>query len=143
MRGEQKCGDKERWDMKMLKQILRFRSVLVLIFGLSLLSLGAFARADDNRGGNYGDDHRDNHRDNHRNRYHYRDVRWYGQGEIVVPNLVVGAEVESLPPRYTTVVVGNTPYYYDNARYYNRLSDGAYVVVEAPRRPGININVHL
>ena len=121
--------------MKMLKQILRFRSVLVLIFGLSLLSLGAFARADDNRGGNHGD--------NHHNRYHYRDGRWYGQGEIVVPNLVVGAEVESLPPRYTTVVVGNTPYYYDNARYYNRLSDGAYVVVEAPRRPGLNINVHL
>ena len=120
----------------MLKQILRFRSVLVLIFGLSLLSLGAFARADDNRGDNRGDNHGDNHRDNHGNRYHYRDGRWYGQGEIVVPNLVVGAEVEALPPQYTTVVVGNTPYYYDNSRYYNRLPDGAYVVVEAPRRPG-------
>ena len=123
----------------MLKQILRFRSVLVLIFGLSLLSLGAFARADDNRGG----DHGDNRGNNHSNRYHYRDGRWYGQGEIVVPNLIVGAQVESLPPQYTTVVVGNTPYYYDNARYYNRLPDGAYVVVEAPRRPGLNINVHL
>ena len=127
----------------MLKQILRFRSVLVLIFGLSLLSLGAFARADDNRGDNRGDNHGDNHRDNHGNRYHYRDGRWYGQGEIVVPNLVIGAEVESLPPQYTTVVVGNTSYYYDNARYYNRLPDGAYVVVEEPRRPGLNINVHL
>ena len=123
----------------MLKQILRFRSVLVLIFGLSLLSLGALARADDNRGDNYGD----NHRDNHNNRYHYRDGRWYGQGEVVVPNLVVGAEVESLPPQYTTVVVGNTSYYYDNARYYSRSPDGAYVVVEEPRKPGLNINVHL
>jgi len=127
----------------MLKHILRFRSVLVLIFGLSLLSLGAFARADDNHGDNRGDNHGDNHRDNHSNRYHYRDGRWYGHGEIVVPNLVVGAEVESLPPQYTIVVVGNTSYYYDNSRYYNRLPDGAYVVVEAPRRPGFNINVHL
>ena len=123
----------------MLKQNLRLRSALTFIFGLSLLSLGAFARADDNRGG----DHRDNHRDNHHNRYHYRNGRWYGHGEVVVPNLVVGTEVESLPPQYTTVVVGNTSYYYDNARYYNRLPDGAYVVVEEPRRPGLNINVHL
>ncbi len=125
----------------MLKQILRFKSVLVLIFGLSLLSLGTFARADDNyRGDNRGD----SQRDNHHNRYHYRNGRWYGRGEVVVPTLVVGSEVEALPPQYTVVVVGNTRYYYDNARYYNRLSDGAYVVVAPPpRRSGININVHL
>jgi len=127
----------------MLKQILKFRSVLALVFGLSLLTLGAFARADDNWGGNHGDKRADNHRDNHRNRYHYRNGRWYGHGEIAVPNLVVGAEVESLPPRYSTVVVGNTSYYYDHTRYYNRLSDGAYVVVAQPRSPGININVRL
>jgi len=127
----------------MLKQILRFRLSFVLIFGVSLLSLGAFARADDNRDVNHRDNHGDNRGNNHSNRYHYRDGRWYGHGETVVPNLVVGAEVESLPPQYTTVVVGNTPYYYDHSRYYNRLSDGAYVVVEEPRKPGININLHL
>jgi hypothetical protein len=111
----------------MLKQTLRFRSVLALVFGLSLLSLSAFAQGY-----------------NHGNRYHYRDGRWYDHSEVAVPDIAVGAEVESLPPQYTTVVVANTPYYYDNSRYYNRASDGSYVVVAAPvRSPGIDLHVHL
>jgi len=115
---------KERQDRKMLKQTLRFRTVLALIFGLSLLSLSASARADDNRG------------DNHGNRYHYREGRWYGQREEVVRELPIGVEVESLPPQYTTVVVGDTHYYYDNNRYYSQSPNGVYVVVAAPvRRP--------
>jgi hypothetical protein len=104
----------------MLKQILRSRSFLVLIVGLSLLCLGALARANDNRG------------DNHNNRYHYRDGRWYGQGEVFVPDLAIGAVVETVPPQGRIVVVGNTRYYYDNTRYYSQSPDGSYVVVAAP-----------
>jgi hypothetical protein len=104
----------------MLKQTLRLRSALVLIFGLSLLCLGSVARADGDRG------------DNHGNRYHYRDGRWYGQGEVVVPNIEIGSVVETVPPQGRIVVVGNSRYYYDNTRYYSQQPDGSYVVVERP-----------
>jgi len=120
-------------DKKMLKQNLRFRSALTFIFGLSLLCLGAFAQADDNRGDNHGDYHSDQ-RDNHRgDRYHYREGHWYGQGEVLVSDPAIGAVIETLPPQNTTVVVGNSSYYYDNTRYYSRSPDGAYIVVAAPR----------
>ena len=112
------------------------RSALTLIFGLSLLCLGAFAQADDNRGDNHQGDEHSNQGDNHSNqgnRYHYRDGHWYGQGEVLVSDPAIGAVVETLPPQNTTVVVGNTSYYYDNARYYSRSPDGTYIVVAAPR----------
>jgi len=133
----------------MLKQTLRFRSALVLALGLSLVCSGAFAQRDDNRGdqrGNNGGDRResnqkDNRRDNQSynrgSRYHYRDGRWYSRGwfgwEFAVAALTIGAIVETLPPQHTTVVVENTPYYYDNSVYYRQLPDGAYVVVQPPR----------
>ena len=120
----------------MLKQTLKLRSTLALILGLSLLSLGSLAQADDHHG-----DYRGDH---HGNRYHYRHGHWYNYSEVIVPNIVVGEEVEALPPQYTTVVVGNTPYYYDNARYYNRSPDGAYIVVAPPARsPSFNVRVQL
>ncbi|MBF0572131.1 MAG: hypothetical protein HQL12_09735 [Candidatus Omnitrophica bacterium] len=99
----------------MARKILRFRSALVFIFGLAFLCLGTLARADD-----------------HGNRYHYRDGQWYGHGEILVPNLKIGAVVETVPPQGRIVVVENTRYYYDNTRYYSQSPDGSYVVVEAP-----------
>jgi hypothetical protein len=114
----------------MLKQNLRSRFGLVFVFGFSLLCLGVCARADDDR----GDNHR-NQGDNHssqRDRYHYREGHWYGQGDVIVSDVPVGSEIESLPPQYTTVVVGDNSYYYDNTRYYSRSPDGAYVVVERP-----------
>ena len=119
----------------MLKRNLRFRTALTLIFGLSLLCVGACAQADDNQGDNQGDHHR-NQRDNHsnqRDRYHYRDGHWYGHGEVIVSDPAIGAVVETLPPQNAIVVVGNSSYYYDNTRYYSRSSDGAYIVVAAPR----------
>jgi hypothetical protein len=102
----------------MLKQTVRVRSVLTLMLGLSLLCLGPLARSDD-----------------HGNRYHYRDGRWYGHGEVLVPNLAIGAVVETVPPQGRIVVVGNNSYYYDNTRYYSRSPDGSFVVVEAPAAP--------
>ncbi len=118
----------------MLGQISRFRSVLALIFGLSMLSASAFAQGYGHQGGYHG------------NRYHYRGGHWYNQGEVIVPNIIVGEEIVALPPQYTTVVVGNVPYYYYNNMYYNQAPDGAYVVVAAPVRParpflGIRVNL--
>jgi len=112
----------------MLKQILRLKSALIFIFGLSLLCIGVSARADDNHS-NQGDNH--NNRGNHR--YHYRSGHWYGQDEVIVPNLAIGSEVVSLPPQNTTVLVGNSSYYYDNTRYYTKSPDGSYIVVALPQ----------
>jgi hypothetical protein len=132
----------------MLKQSLKFRSALVLALGLSLVCSGAFAQGNGDRGDRKGNDRADsrqvNQRDNQRNnqsynqgsRYHYRDGRWYSRGwfgwEFAVAALTIGAIVESLPPQHSTIVVGNTPYYYDNTVYYRQLPDGAYVVVQPP-----------
>ena len=59
----------------MCKKTLRFRSVLVLIFGLTLLSLSTFARAD----GDKGEKDRHGH---YQHRHH--DGRWYEHDEVVV-----------------------------------------------------------
>jgi len=118
----------------MLKQNLRFRRVYALIFGLALLCLGAYAQADD-RGDNHQRDNYRNHEDSHRydgDRYHYREGHWYGRRDVVVSDVPIGSVIESLPPEYTTVVVGSNSYYYDNTRYYSRSPDGTYVVVERP-----------
>ena len=59
----------------MFKQTLRFRLPLTLILGLSLLSLGTFARADGERGerGRHG---------HYQHRHH--DGRWYTHDEVIV-----------------------------------------------------------
>jgi len=59
----------------MFKETLRFRSALVLILGLSLLSFGTFARADGDR----GEKSRHGH---YQHRHH--DGMWYAQDEVVV-----------------------------------------------------------
>jgi hypothetical protein len=112
----------------MFKKTLKFGSALALILGLSLLSFGTFARADDNQGNNYQGDSQNNQGD----QYRFHDGQWHGQGDVVVSDLPVGSVVEDLPPKYTTLVAGNTSYYYDNTRYYSRLPDGTYIVVKAP-----------
>ena len=122
----------------MLKQIVRLRVVLVLLFGGLLFCSGAFATGND-----YGRrDRRDNRGDNRNyrgeERHYYRDGRWYKrdqQGhEISVADIVLGAIAESLPPLHQTIVIQNTPYYYDNSHYYQRRPDKTYIVVEPPRR---------
>ena len=129
----------------MLKQTLRLRSALVLALGLALLCSSAFAQGwwgnrgdqrQNNRGNSRQVDPRDSRSYDRGDRYHYRDGRWYSRGwfgwEFAVAALTVGAIVESLPPQHSTIIVENTPYYYDNTVYYRQLPDGAYVVVQPP-----------
>ncbi|MBF0479147.1 MAG: hypothetical protein HQL26_06655 [Candidatus Omnitrophica bacterium] len=89
----------------------------------------------DNRD-NRGISRENNRQYNHGERYHYREGRWYKRGwfgwEFAVSGLVIGALVESLPPRHTTVVVDNDSYYYDKNVYYQQLPDGSYIVVQPP-----------
>jgi hypothetical protein len=59
----------------MYKKTLRFRSVLALILGVSLLSFGTFARADGEKGEKYRHDNF---------RYHHHDGMWYTHDEVVV-----------------------------------------------------------
>ena len=104
----------------MLKQILKYRIAVVLCLVLVLCSTEAFAWEGGGR--NYG-------------RHYYRDGRWYRHGwlglDIAVTALTIGALIDSLPPRYNTVVVGGVPYYYYDNAYY-RPYPGGYVVVPAP-----------
>lgn len=102
----------------MLKQILKYRIAVVLCLVLVLCSSEAFAWGPGHRGG-----------------YYYRGGRWYQHGwfgfDLAVSALAIGALVESLPPRYNTVVVGGVPYYYYDNAYYRPCPNG-YVVVPAP-----------
>jgi len=59
----------------MFNKTLKFRSALVLILGLSLLSFGTFARGD----GNGGEKSRHGH---YQHRHH--DGRWYEHDEVTV-----------------------------------------------------------
>ena len=123
----------------MLKQVLRFRVVLVILLMLTLFCPGAFARGDDkggNKGGNKGYSRSDNRGYNRGDRHYYRDGRWYRRGwfgfEFVVSVLAIGALIDALPPRHTTVVVQSTPYYYGDNHYYRQAPNGGYVVVSPP-----------
>ena len=119
----------------MLKQIVRLRVGLVLLLGSLLLCSVAFANGND-----YGrrDNRRDDRNYNGGERHYYRDGRWYKHdsrgNEVSVADIVIGAIAESLPPQHQTIVVQNTPYYYDNSHYYRQVPEGGYVVVEPPRR---------
>ena len=119
----------------MLKQVLRFRVVLVILLMLTLFCPGAFARGDD-RGGNRGYNRVDNRGYNRGYRHYYRDGRWYRPGwfgfGIVVSALAIGALIDSLPPRHTIVVVEGTSYYHDDSYYYRQAPNGGYMVVSQP-----------
>lgn len=70
-------------------------------------------------------------------RYHYRGGRWHSSSgwfwfDFGVSALTIGAIAETLPPRYTTVVVSGVPYYYYDNVYYRAYPSGGYVVVPAP-----------
>jgi hypothetical protein len=84
------------------------------------------------RGGNRGYIRGDNREDRH----YYRDGSWYRRGpsgyDIVVSTLVIGALIDYLPPRHTTVVIEGAPYYRDDRYYYKRRPQGGYVVVPEP-----------
>jgi hypothetical protein len=112
----------------MLKQVIKFRVVLVSLLMLTLFCPMAFARGD-NRERGVGYDRGRSH--------YYRDGRWYERGwfglGFVVSALAIGALIESLPPRHTTVVVEGTPYYHDDMYYYRQSPQGGYVVVPQPQ----------
>ncbi|MDD5747232.1 MAG: hypothetical protein PHO30_08225 [Candidatus Omnitrophica bacterium] len=57
--------------------------------------------------------------------------RWFWF-DAAVAALVIGALVENLPPRHTTVVYSGTPYYYAEGYYYRPYPDGGYIVVAPP-----------
>ena len=101
----------------MLKQVLKYRVIIILCLVLVLCSSEAFAW------GGYGN-------------HYYRGGRWYRHGwlwlDTAVAALTVGAIVESLPPRYNTVIVEGAPYYYYDNYYYRPYPSGGYVVVPPP-----------
>ncbi len=124
----------------MFKRTLRIKSALTFVLAISLLCSGSFARGDDHWGGRRGNergDRREGHwNDGHGDRYRYHDGGWYRSGwfgwEFAVAALAIGTMVELLPPNHTTVIVGETPYYYDGRVYYKQLPDNIYVVVQPP-----------
>lgn len=123
----------------MVKQLSRFKTVVVMLLTLVLFCPGVFAREDDrggNRGGNRVDNRNDNRGYNGGDRHYYRDGNyykrgWFGLGAVVAA-LAVGAYLESLPPKHTVVVVQGNKYYHDDRYYYRQLPDGGYAVVATP-----------
>lgn len=93
-------------------------SKVVLVSGLIVTILGATASAHERGPVHY-----------YRGDHWYR-AGWFGLG-VAVAALTVGALVEALPPRHTTVIVGNDAYYYYDGTYF-RPAPGGYVVVPAP-----------
>jgi len=104
----------------MFKQISKFKVVLVIFLVLAVFCSDAFAWGGGGRGG----------------RHYYRGDRWYRHGwfgfDVAVSALTIGALIDSLPPRYDTVVVGGVPYYYYGNSYYRPYPYGGYVVVPPP-----------
>jgi hypothetical protein len=121
----------------MLKQMLRFKVILAMLLMLVLLCPAAFARGND-RGDSRGNDRggRSSRGYDRGHSHYYRDGKWFERGwfgwGFVVSALAVGAFIDALPPRHTTVVVEGTPYYHDDTYYYRQVPEGGYVVVSAP-----------
>lgn len=117
----------------MLKQILRMRTVLMLLFGLSLSCPGTFAQVvHDNGYGSRGNGQRMGHGARHY--YHngtWNRNGWYGWG-IPGPVYSDGVLVASLPPGYTTVIVGGNSYFYGNDTYFRQMPAGGFAVVTGP-----------
>ncbi len=101
----------------MQKQILKFRFLFVICLMLALVSSEAYA---------WGGHHA----------HYYKGDKWYRHNQFwfdtAVAVLVIGALVESLPPRHTTVVYEGVPYYYAGGYYYRPASTGGYIVVAPP-----------
>ena len=109
-----------------MKKFLRFHTVVVLCLVLALACPPAFA----DRG-------RHDVRPHKRGPvHHYRDGRWYRDSflwfDTAVTFLAIGALVDRLPPRHTTVVYSGVPYYYADGYYYRVYDQGGYVVVQPP-----------
>jgi hypothetical protein len=115
--------------MKNARRVLAGFYILFTVF--SFLSLSGCYE------GYYREGNRGYIRGNNREDIHYyRDGNWYRRDpsglEIIVSALAIGALIESLPQRHTTVIVTGGPYYRDNRYYYKRRPQGDYVVVPEP-----------
>lgn len=116
----------------MLKQILKFKTVLMFSLGLSLFCPGAFAQWHN---GGYNNGY-NGQRPWHGTRYYYHNGNWnrngwYGWG-APAPVWADGVLVSSLPPGYTTVVVQGQSYYYGNNLYFRQMAAGGFTVVTLP-----------
>jgi len=117
----------------MLNKILRFRTVLMLLLGLSLFCPGVFAQGhqEGRHGGHNGSTINRGYGHGSRHYYHngnWNRNGWYGWG-IPGPVYSNGLLVSSLPPDYTAVVVGGNPYFYGNGTYFRQMPSGGFVVV--------------
>jgi len=86
--------------------------------------------------------------------YHhgYHHDYWHDNDEwaALAVGLVIGAAIASPPPRYETVYVGTTSYYYANGYYYQPAPAGGYVmaappvgvVVQQPPAQVVNVTVN-
>jgi hypothetical protein len=71
----------------------------------------------------------------HGNHYYFAGGVWYAPGPagFVVTGAPVGLAIATLPPVYTTVWLGGTPYYYaDNVYYQWNAPQNSYVVADVP-----------
>jgi hypothetical protein len=123
----------------MLKQILKFRTALMFLLGLALFCPGVFAQGhqDGRNGGNAGTINRGSSGQGrnvgHGTRHYYHNGNWnrngwFGWG-VGAPVYADGVLVSSLPPGYTTVVVGGNPYFYGNDTYFKQMPTGGFAVV--------------
>lgn len=106
-----------------MKQISKSRVLIVLCLILALACSEAYAWGGGRGWGGRG--------------YHYYNGgRWYQHGwfwfDTAVAALTLGALVDTLPPRYNTVVYSGVPYYYADGYYYRPYNYGGYVVVAPP-----------
>ncbi len=119
----------------MFKNILSFKTALMIILGLVLFCPGVFAQGHQDRA---SDTHaRGNGRSaGHGTRHYYHNGNWnrngwFGWG-VQAPMLSNGYIVGSLPPGYTVVQVQGNTYYYGENRYFRQLPSGGYTVVTVP-----------
>lgn len=114
-----------------MKLIPRLRACIIIVLILVLSCPAAFARGN-TRGHHPGDSKRVDRGSSH----YYRDGRWYRHGwfgfDVVVAALAIGAFIDFLPPRHTTVTVEGVPYFHDDRYYYRPVLEGGYVVVPPP-----------
>ena len=94
-----------------MKKLVAFLLVAVMLFSFS----SAYA-------GDWGD--------HHSRGYRYDRGHWW-LGDSIIAGLAVGTILATLPPHYSTVYVGNVPYYYDGTYYYQ---SGPTVCCEASHR---------
>lgn len=125
----------------MLVKSLRFAAVVVLVLGLALTLPCGDAFAQPRGGGGPGGGRGGGHGGGGPGwggggRHYYNNGTWYRHGwlgfDIAVGALAIGALIDALPPRCSTVVVAGTPYYYYGNYYYQPYPYGGYVVVPPP-----------